>query len=68
LTKGGTVFDYVFLALAHAQLGQQEQALSWSAQADLWIQQQKTCHPQLRRIHEQFCAAQTAGHAPSEVV
>ena len=46
LTNGGTAFDYVFLALAHAQLGQQVQALYWSAQADLWIQQHETCHPQ----------------------
>ena len=68
LTNGGTAFDYVFLALAHAQLGQQEQALSWSAQADLWIQQHETCHPQLRRFHEQFCASQNIGHEPSAVV
>jgi uncharacterized protein HemY len=68
LTNGGTGFDYVFLALAHAQLGQQEQALSWSAQADLWIRQHKTCHPQVRRFHEQFCASRTAGQKPSTVV
>jgi hypothetical protein len=68
LTNGGTAFDYVFLALAHAQLGQQEQALSWSSQADLWIRQHKTCHPELRRFHEQFCASWTAGHESSAVV
>jgi tetratricopeptide (TPR) repeat protein len=68
LTNGGTAFDYVLLALAHAQLGQQEQALSWSAQADLWIQQHETCHPQLRRFHEQFCTSQNIGHEPSAVV
>jgi tetratricopeptide (TPR) repeat protein len=68
LTNGGTPFDYVFLALAHAQLGQQEQALSWSSQADLWIQQHKTCHPELRRLHEQFCASRTAGHESSAAV
>jgi tetratricopeptide (TPR) repeat protein len=68
LTNGGTGFDYVFLALACAQLGQQEQAQSWSAQADLWIRQHETRHPQLRRFHEQFCASQNAGHEPSAVV
>jgi tetratricopeptide (TPR) repeat protein len=68
LTDGGTAFDYVFLALAHAQLGQQEQAQFWSTQADLWIQQHKSCNPQLRRFHEQFCASKTAGHEPSAVV
>jgi len=50
LTNGGTAFDYVFLALAYAQVGQQEQALFWNAQADLWIQQHKTCHPQIAPI------------------
>ena len=68
LTDGGTGFDYVFLALAHAQLGHHEQAQSWSAQADLWIRQHKTCHPQLRQFHEQFRASQASGNEPSVVV
>ena len=33
LGNGGTAFDHVFLAMAHAQLGNQEQAHRWFAEA-----------------------------------
>jgi Tetratricopeptide repeat len=67
LTDGGTAFDYVFLGLAYAQLGRQEQAQSWSARADLWIRQHDAHHPQLSRLHEQLCASLAAGPGPSAV-
>ena len=45
LTAGGTGFDYVFLTLAHARLGQFEQASHWKAQADLWMEQHEIPPP-----------------------
>jgi hypothetical protein len=67
LADGGTAFDYVFLALAHAQLGHQEEAHSWNTQADRWIQQHEFQHPELSRLHEQVCACLASGHEPSSV-
>jgi hypothetical protein len=56
LTGGGTGFDYVFLTLAHARLGQYEQANHWKVQADLWMEQHEIHHPELSRLHAQACA------------
>ena len=53
LTDGGDAFDYLFLALAHAQLGQQEQARAWNTRTNLWIQQHEFHHPELSRLHEE---------------
>jgi tetratricopeptide (TPR) repeat protein len=47
LTQGGTAFDHVFLAMAHAQLGDQEQALHWLDRARLWMQQYNPDHSEL---------------------
>ncbi len=53
LTAGGTGFDHVFLALAHAQLGHPEQARQWKNQADLWMEQHDAHRPELARLHAQ---------------
>ena len=53
LTGGGTGFDFVFLTLAHARLGQYEQANHWKAQTDLWMEQHEIHHPELSRLHVQ---------------
>jgi tetratricopeptide (TPR) repeat protein len=59
LTDGGNAFDYIFLALAHAQLGQQGQARAWNARVDLWIQQHECHHPELSRLLEEVCTSLT---------
>ena len=68
LTGGGTGFDYVFLTLAHAQLGQHEQAQQWKTQADLWMEQHETHHSELSRLHAQASACFTfKGDPPTHV-
>ena len=68
LTGGGTGFDYVFLTLAHAQLGQHEQAQQWKTQADLWMEQHETHHSELSRLHAQARACLTfKGDPPTPV-
>jgi tetratricopeptide (TPR) repeat protein len=47
LTEGGTAFDHVFLAMAHAQLGDQEQARHWLDRARSWMQQYSPDHSEL---------------------
>jgi len=56
LTDGGTAFDHLFLALAHAQLGLHDQAGFWCAQADRWIQQRGANHPELLRLRDEVHA------------
>jgi len=56
LTGGGTGFDHVFLTLAHARLGQYEQANHWKVQADLWMEQHEIHHSELSRLHAQASA------------
>jgi len=41
LSNGGSAFDWFFLAMAHAQLGQLEDAREWYQKAEAWM-----CEPQ----------------------
>jgi hypothetical protein len=50
LTEGGTAFDHVFLAMAHAQLGDQEQARHWLDLAKLWAEQHSPDHAELTSL------------------
>ena len=59
LTDGGNAFDYLFLALAHAQLGHQEPAQAWNTRADLWMQQHECHHPELCQLHKEVCDSLT---------
>jgi len=59
LTGGGTGFDHVFLTLAHARLGQYEQANHWKLQADLWMEQHEIRHSELSRLRVQAGASLT---------
>ena len=59
LTDGGNAFDYLFLALAHVQLGQQGQARAWNTRADVWIQEHECHHPELSRLHDEACTSLT---------
>jgi tetratricopeptide (TPR) repeat protein len=47
LSGGGTGYDYVFLALAHIQLGQDVQARHWLDRTECWIQSQGACPSEL---------------------
>jgi tetratricopeptide (TPR) repeat protein len=53
LTNGGTAFDFVFLALAHDQLGHRKQAQYWYSQAGYWMEEHRFHHPDLSRLHKQ---------------
>jgi tetratricopeptide (TPR) repeat protein len=53
LSEGGTAFDYAFLALSHAQLGRQDEARSWLAQADHWLAESNTRYPELAKLRDQ---------------
>jgi hypothetical protein len=50
LGNGGTVFDYIFLTMTHAQLGNQEQAHRWFAEAVGSMERHHTDHPELRDL------------------
>jgi hypothetical protein len=50
LSDGGTPFDRVFLAMAHARLGNMESARRWFAQATLGMDQSQPVHPELNRL------------------
>ncbi len=62
LTAGGTGFDYVFLALAHAQLGHPEQARQWKTQADLWMEQHEA---HIQNYH--VCMHRQASASPAKL-
>jgi tetratricopeptide (TPR) repeat protein len=55
LTEGGTAFDHVFLAMAHAQLGDQEQAEHWLDRARLWMEQCNQDHSELTCLCDEAC-------------
>jgi hypothetical protein len=52
LSNGGTGFDYVFLSLAHSQMGQQAEARHWLARTESWIERQGSDQPDLLRLIE----------------
>lgn len=53
LTKGGTAFDHVFLAMAHAQLGDPEQAQHWFEHANLSMEQYSPDHSELPFLRDE---------------
>jgi tetratricopeptide (TPR) repeat protein len=50
LRHGGDSFDWFFLALAHGQRGEQEQARKWYAEAVHWMETNQPNHEELRRF------------------
>ncbi len=68
LTEGGTAFDHVFLALACARLGDQEQARHWLDQATLWTEQHSPDHSELACLRDEARAILAAGFDPSFTV
>jgi hypothetical protein len=47
LTEGGTAFDHIFLAMAHAKLGDRQQAERWLDHAALWMGRHSPDHVEL---------------------
>jgi tetratricopeptide (TPR) repeat protein len=66
LGNGGTAFDHIFLAMAHAQLGNPADARRWFAQATLEIERDQPGHPELRRLCEEAGAILPADILTSE--
>ena len=69
LSNGGTAFDYIFLTMTHAQLGNQEQAHRWFAKAMHSMEQHHPDHPELRRLCAEArsllsVVPETLGHRP----
>ena len=53
LGNGGTVFDHVFLAMAHMQLGNREIARHWFDRAMIEMDHSPPGHAELRRLREE---------------
>ena len=68
LGDGGTGFDHVFLAMAYAQLGDQERAQHWLAEATLWMEHHDPGHAELLRLCEEARSILPAGALTSAPV
>jgi eukaryotic-like serine/threonine-protein kinase len=53
LHHGGDSFDWFFLAMAHWQRGEKEQARKWYAEAVHWMETNQPNHEELRRFREE---------------
>ena len=50
LRRGGDPFDWLFLAMAHRQLGNLPEARRWYEQSLKWLEQKQSRSPELRRF------------------
>jgi len=55
LSRGGTGFDYVFLCLSHAVLGQFDQAEYWRDRTGMWLEQNDRNSSELLQLHQHAC-------------
>ena len=53
LRQGGDIFDWLFLAMAHWQLGEKEEARKWFDQAVDWMEQNKQQDDDAKRFREE---------------
>jgi tetratricopeptide (TPR) repeat protein len=53
LADGGTAFDHFFLAMAHTQLGNQDQARHWFTEATTWIERSRHCSHELLQLRSE---------------
>jgi len=53
LNEGGTAFDHFLLAMAHAQVGNRDEAQRWLGEAVLWMERHAPGHPELLRFGEE---------------
>ncbi len=63
LAKGGDSLDWFFLAMAHRQLGQEEEARKWYDRAVEWMRKHKPDDDELRRFRSE--AEALIGPSPS---
>jgi hypothetical protein len=56
-------FDWFFLAMAHGQLGEKEQAHKWYAKAMQWMDKNKPQDEELRRFRAEASALLGIGDA-----
>jgi tetratricopeptide (TPR) repeat protein len=68
LAEGGTAFDQFFLAMAHAQLGDKQQAEQWNAVAVRWMEQHRPDHPELIRLRDEVESIGSAATNPAIAV
>jgi uncharacterized protein HemY len=50
LTEGGDCYDWYYLALAHARLGDRDKARTWFDRAEQWMDRHKIQSEELRRF------------------
>jgi tetratricopeptide (TPR) repeat protein len=53
LSDGGTAFDHFFLAMAHARLGNEEEARRWFTQAQRWMEHCHLDHTELLNLRDE---------------
>jgi hypothetical protein len=53
LRNGGDSFDWFFLAMAHWQLGDKDQARKWYGQALAWMEKNQPNDDELRRFRSE---------------
>jgi len=67
LTSGGNSGDFFFLAMAHWQLGEKEEAQRWYGQAVKWMDENKPDDEELRRFRAEAAALlEITDTAPTE--
>ena len=64
LRKGGDSFDWFFLAMAHWQLGDKEQARKWYDQGVTWMEKNAPQDEELRRFRAEAAALLDLPHSP----
>jgi serine/threonine protein kinase len=67
LRKAGDSFDWFFLAMAHWQLGHQDQARIWYDRAVAWMDTNRTTDDQLRRFRAEASALFGVPELPADV-
>jgi tetratricopeptide (TPR) repeat protein len=66
LQKGGDACDWLFLAMAHWQLGHREEAQKWYSKAGTWMDKHKSTIQELTRFRDEaraFFESPTSGRA-----
>ena len=63
LQAGGNSWDWFFLAMAHAKLGDLEKAREWQRKALEWMDENRADHPELIRFRAE--ARELLGDVPS---
>ena len=65
LTKGGDSYDWFFLAMAHWQLGQLQEARKWFEQAVDWMEKNKPQDKDFLRYRAEATALMKERNTPT---